>query len=268
MRTLATLLLGSASYSSTLLGTSWRLKLNVGLEPGSWMPKIVDGWGASGARVVVDALVDFDATPAAEGEELVGPMSQTKVLKVRGGGKIVTFEGEQEVTFESGGWCVQRPLLATPRNDEGLLRFWLDCPSGCVKNDISIAPGERLFFSTGVWDDSLGLRSLRDRASIDEERLNDLEAESSGNATSEPLDLLSRIPIFGPFRQRIKRAEKLNSLRQSQRYYKSWPGLEDPGRAALIASRGSLSLKRQRPRGYIYLGVFDAEPVPVARSDS
>jgi hypothetical protein len=30
---------------------------------------------------------------------------------------------------------------------------------------------------------------------------------------------------------------------------------------ALIASRGSLSLKQERPRGYIFLGKFEAEPL-------
>ena len=43
-------------------------------------------------------------------------------------------------------------------------------------------------------------------------------------------------------------------------YHASWPGLDEP-RVALIASRGSLSLKQERPRGYIFLGKFEAEPL-------
>ena len=45
-------------------------------------------------------------------------------------------------------------------------------------------------------------------------------------------------------------------------YHASWPGLDEEQRVALIASKGSLSLKQARPRGYIYLGKFEAEPLP------
>ena len=33
-------------------------------------------------------------------------------------------------------------------------------------------------------------------------------------------------------------------------YHASWPGLDEEQRVALIASKGSLSLKQARPRGY------------------
>lgn len=256
----------SHGYASTLVGTSWRLKLDVGLEPGSWMPRKIEGWGASGARVLVDALVDFDATPASEGEELVGPMDQTRVISVRGGGTIVTLQGEQEVSFESGGWCVQRPLFANPAEEEGLLRFWLDCPSGCAKNDVSVPPGERIFFSTGVWDDANGLQKLRAKATAAAEEQSTLESmERAGDDASSMVaeDLLCKLPLLGPVRRQFLRMEASSSLRRRRAYYASWPGLDDQNdqRAALIASSGSLSLKQERPRGYIYLGKFGAEPL-------
>ena len=206
----------STGYTSTLLGTSWRLKLDVGLEPGSWMPKKIDGWGASGARLLVDALVDFEASPAGESEELVGPLDQTRLLTAQGGSKIVTFEGEQEVSFESGGWCVQRPLLSKPAEQEGLLRFWLDCPSGCAKNDVSVPPGERIFFSTGVWDEADGVQDLRAKASAAAAQLSALESEDEmglepAGATD---DLLGKIPVLGPMRRQFLRAERKATLRR------------------------------------------------------
>ena len=213
---LAALSTCSTGYTSTLLGTSWRLKLDVGLEPGSWMPKKIDGWGASGARLLVDALVDFEASPAGESEELVGPLDQTRLLAARGGSKIVTFEGEQEVSFESGGWCVQRPLLSKPAEQEGLLRFWLDCPSGCAKNDVSVPSGERIFFSTGVWDDADGVQDLRAKASAAAAQLSALESEEEmglepAGATD---DLLGKIPVLGPMRRQFLRAEQKATLRR------------------------------------------------------
>ena len=213
---LAALSTCSTGYSSTLLGTSWRLKLDVGLEPGSWMPRKIDGWGASGSRVLVDALVDFEASPVGESEELVGPLDQTRLVTARGGGKIVTFEGEQEVSFKSGGWCVQRPLLSKSSEQEGLLRFWLDCPSGCAKNDVSVPPGERLFFSTGVWDDADGVQDLRAKATATAAQLSALESEDEmGTETAGAADdLLGKIPVFGPMRRQFLRAEQKAALRR------------------------------------------------------
>lgn len=250
----------STGYTSTLLGTSWTLKLDIGLEPGSWMPRLIDGWGASGARVAVDAVVEFGAAPAAEEEELVGPLRQTRVLTARGGGKIVTFQGEQEVTFESGGWCVQRPLFSTSEH-EGLLRFWLDCPSGVSKNDVSVPVGERIFFSTGTYDDSVALALCRVKAADASAELSKLESQPAAGADAQDDDdLLGKIPILGPMRRQIIQSESLASARSKCAYYAGWPGVDDSQRTALIAAKGSLSLKRQRPRGYIYLGKFDAEP--------
>jgi len=226
------------------------------------MPKKIDGWGASGSRVLVDALVDFEASPVGESEELVGPRDQTRLVTARGGGKIVTFEGEQEVSFKSGGWCVQRPLLSKSTEQEGLLRFWLDCPSGCAKNDVSVPPGERLFFSTGVWDDADGVQDLRAKATATAAQLSALESEDEmGTETAGAADdLLGKIPVFGPMRRQFLRAEQKAALRRRRAYHASWPGLDEQ-RVALIASKGSLSLKQERPRGYIFLGKFEAEPL-------
>lgn len=270
LATLATL-----GYTSKLLGTSWRIKLSVGLEPGSWMPKTVEGWGASGGRLLVDALVDFDDSPAPESEELVGPQAQTRILTARGGSKYVTLDGEQEVSFTSGGWCVQRPLFSDASSNEGLLRFWLDCPSGFAKNDVSVPPGERIFFSTGVWDEADGLKQIvADRTKV-EEQLEELEAEEQKDADG------SGYPSFLPgaaFRRNIRRQEARGFLTQRRRYIESFTtGLADTtdadadadADAPLMATDGSLSLKRSRGGGFLggtateyhILGSFAAQRV-------
>lgn len=264
--------IAAASYASTLVGTSWRVTLDIGLERGSWMPRNVEGWGASGARVVVSTLVNFEASGADEGEELVGLQRQTRVLTARDGGKIVTFEGEQEVRFTSGGWCVQRPLGAQSASDEGLLRFWLDCPSGCAKGDVSIPQGERIFFSTGVWDDADGLRKLRlDKATVDEKlaKLDDQEEFKDVG------DFFGNFPGFA-LRRKIARQEELGLLTSRRKYYESFLGLAEPSQVALMAARGSMSLKRQRGTGllgrtlgteYHILGTFTAQPMAHNKSD-
>ena len=259
-----------ASYTSTLIGTSWRVRLDIGLERGSWMPKNIKGWGGSGARVVVSALVDFEAELANEAEELVGPRSQTRVLNARGGGKIVTFDGEQAVDFTSGGWCVQRPLGAQAGSDEGLLRFWLDCPSGCARGDVVVPQGERIFFSTGVWDDAQGVRQLCEKKAMTEGRLRGGEAGDSAGKDEDRSSSGFALSLPGAaFRRQVAQQEALTALRSRRAYYESWAGLEE-GWEAIPAKQGSLSLKRQSGIGllgraigteYHILGTFGAERV-------
>ena len=115
------------------------------------------------------------------------------MLAVQSEGSFVGFEGEKAVSFTGGGWCVQRGLGVSAES-EGLLRFWLDCSSGASKGDVAVIlalcltstptfiltltlaltqtltltltpphqvdAGERIFFSTGVWDDAEEVRRM------------------------------------------------------------------------------------------------------------
>ena len=79
---------------------------------------------------------------------------------------VVTERGEEQVSFESGGWCIQRPF-GWETAEEGQLRFWLDTSTGCARRDVSVPAGERIFFCTSVWDDAAGLEAMAaERADI------------------------------------------------------------------------------------------------------
>ena len=65
----------SAAAMSTLIGSRWQLKLDIGLEPGSYLAR--SDWGASGGRLRFNVDVDFEDTPSTVSEELVGPLSGT-----------------------------------------------------------------------------------------------------------------------------------------------------------------------------------------------
>ena len=150
------------SSLSPLAGTQWKLNLDVGLQPGSWMPKRYPGWAESGARLGLDIEVEFTSKKSKIGESLVGPKRDTYELAVtspQGSCSFVSERGQETVEFTMGGWCVQRPTdnirnaggsLVKPA---GLLRFWLDCPSGATRRDVVIMEGTRIYFTTGVWDD-------------------------------------------------------------------------------------------------------------------
>ena len=72
-----------------------------------------------------------------DGETLVGPPGDTRVLRVLQTSSVVTERGEEAVAFGDGGWCVQRPF-GRPADEEGRLGMYLDCTSGCAKRDVAI----------------------------------------------------------------------------------------------------------------------------------
>ena len=174
-----------------LTTTKWRVRLDVGLQPGTWMPKRYPGWAESGGRLVVDADIEFtdDLLPEhLRGEPLVGPKDETGIVKVNHLGHdkdtkepynpstFVSEKGTQTVRFTDGGWCIRRPQTDV-RNAEGskvqpggILGFWLDCESGAVRRDVEIFPNTRIFFTTGVWDDPAGVQALEEeyRVAVDE----------------------------------------------------------------------------------------------------
>ncbi len=157
------------------------------------MPKRYPGWAESGARLVVDAEIEFtdDLLPQQlRGEPLVGPKEETGIVRVNHLGEkndekpynpstFVSEKGTQTVKFLDGGWCIQRPTTDV-RNAEGesvqpggILGFWLDCESGALRRDVEIFPKTRIFFTTGVWDDPAGLAALEDEYKM---ALEDLQA--------------------------------------------------------------------------------------------
>lgn len=156
---------------SLLRNTQWKVRLDVGLQPGSWMPQRFPGWAESGARLGLDVEVQFTDIPSRSSERFVGPEGETFQLRVcsKSPSTFVSEQGQQNVTFVKGGYCIQRPTTGGIKNDdgtlmvqpEGLLRFWLDCPTGAKRRDVDINPGTRIFFSTGVWDDPTDVQMRR-----------------------------------------------------------------------------------------------------------
>eukprot|EP00966_Prymnesium_polylepis_P014245 329141-Prymnesium_polylepis.1 len=86
------LLLALTSASGALTSSSWRLRLNIGREPGSAMPA---EWAASGARLSLTIDVRFDEADAGAGmeERLLGPAKGTQVMSVLS--RTASFVGSQ-----------------------------------------------------------------------------------------------------------------------------------------------------------------------------
>jgi len=129
----------------SLAGLDCSVKMNVGREPGTAMPK---EWAASGARLPLPLTVRFSDEPldlGFPGEQLLGGRKARR-LECKGG-SFVGFEGKVVVAAEGGAWSV----LPSPQPGKSILRFFIDFPQGAARNDVSI-PAGRVFFSCSVWD--------------------------------------------------------------------------------------------------------------------
>ena len=146
---LACLLQSAAAL--TLNGFSCRVTINIGREPGTWMP---DDWAASGARMSLPLDVTFsdELVECAEPNflqnrdvklpSLSGEGSSTSRLHCSGG-SFVGAQGEVVVKADGGAWSAQ----PTGQCGEHLLRFYLDFPEGTARNDVS-SPAGRPYFTT------------------------------------------------------------------------------------------------------------------------
>jgi hypothetical protein len=182
---------------SILTNTKWKVQLDIGLQPGTWMPKRYPGWAESGSRLVFDAEIEFtdDLLPSnVPGEPLIGPKDQTGIIRVNYlnacndsySSTFVSEFGTQNVTFatQGGGWCIQRPISNVRNADgihvkpEGILSFYLDCTSGATRRDVEVQPNTRIFFTTGVWDDPIALIALEDKYKKIIEEIQTLEKQT------------------------------------------------------------------------------------------
>lgn len=114
----------AAANLKLLDNTRWRLMLNVGREPGTWMPKT---WGVSGDRLRMHMELEFSPEQLYEREEFLNGVSGAKVLKiVHGVGDLapsMQHGGKQVRLKGTGGWRVapnEGPMGTS------VLRFYFD----------------------------------------------------------------------------------------------------------------------------------------------
>lgn len=107
---------------SLLDGTRWKVMLNIGREPGTWMPKT---WGVSGERLLLNAEVEFTSEQLYEREEFLNGIAHAKKMQVRSValGPTMTEDSRPLRFKDTGGWRVapgEGPLGTT------VLRFYLE----------------------------------------------------------------------------------------------------------------------------------------------
>lgn len=168
--------------SSLLDGTRWKVMLNIGREPGTWMPKT---WGASGERLLINVEVEFTDEPLYEREEFLNGMVNAKKLEIHHVDLGPTLsEDLRHVQFkDTGGWRVA-PGEGPMGTD--VLRFYIEieedvrhqggdvyCPKGRVYCTCGYFPMHK---PSGIQD---RLRAEQDKLTARYEDLS-LEMERAG----------------------------------------------------------------------------------------
>jgi hypothetical protein len=109
-------------------GTFWKVALDIGREPGTWMPKT---WGLSGERLLLNLDMEFLSVPLMDQEEFLGARrggnkNHHKVLRVKQNQLTLSptlTEGTKKIAVKNGGWTISRgggPL------GTDLLRFYVE----------------------------------------------------------------------------------------------------------------------------------------------
>lgn len=254
-------LLAAQAAALTMAGSSWRLGLNIGREPGTAMP--VD-WGSSGARLALKLDVSFlsaacDAAIRPVDEPLLGrPIIR---LDVDGPTSFVGVRGEETVATGPGGWA-ETALPAAP--GRSALRFFVDIPEGAARNDVD-CPAGRVFFTTNYWTEA-ALADCEAAATQAQAALDEVEAElqaaitarSEGNPFQRAM-AVRRSVLLTESQQLLQ-----SQIRDAKRALPDSGTVEGPA-GLRVSRRGGLSVKRPRKLGfggdfYYILGTFSMAP--------
>eukprot|EP00979_Chaetoceros_neogracilis_P001380 scaffold241_cov234-Chaetoceros_neogracile.AAC.9 len=135
-------------------GTTWKLSLDIGREPGTWMPK---DWGISGNRLKIALEFEFTDEQLYEREEFLGSAGDAKVFSAKDNKMVLgpsITEGTQDIKVKSGGWRVSK---GKGPNGSDLLRFYIEIEEQVSrKNGDVYCPAGRIYCSCGFFNMNKG----------------------------------------------------------------------------------------------------------------
>ena len=238
------------------------------------MPKRFPGWAESGARLGLDVDIEFSDTRSSERESLVGPLKDTFQVSVCSrDSTFVSDRGQESVSFTGGCWCIQRPngdiknSIGGLVKPEGLLRFWLDCESGAKRRDVEIRPSTRVFFSTGLWDDTSPeeLPKLQTEYKETIDKMNELLDRT--RQTRQENDWLKELRSYPAMADDSKEFDRLKVRKETLEKAMPPPNTAMAENGVQLAPKGSLVIKGNSipdwlpGSEYLILGTFSTKPL-------
>jgi len=131
-------------------GTSWKVSLDIGREPGTWMPK---DWGASGDRLKLNLEFEFTEDQLYEREEFLGSIGDAKIVSVKESQMVLSpslTQGTRNIPVRNGGWRLSKGK--GPMGSD-LLRFYIEIDEAVSRtNGDVILPAGRIYYSCGFFN--------------------------------------------------------------------------------------------------------------------
>lgn len=128
--------------------THWKVMLDIGRDPGTWMPKT---WGASGKRMLLNLEICFEPDQLYDREEFLEGVGNAKVCRVvhheLNIAPTMTEGIKRVLTLKDGGWRIVKS--AGPLGTD-VLRFYIETDSEIRQGDVSVPPG-RIYFTCGYF---------------------------------------------------------------------------------------------------------------------
>ena len=268
-------LVALASSSSPWSPAEWRLLLNLGREPDTYMPA---EWGASGARLALPVEVLVESETIDVGKErsfLTG--NKCYCLSVLEDPTFVGPSGEETVRLgDTGGWKIASRRTGRP-GDAGVLRFWLDLVDRAVRNDVSIDAGERLYCTANCWRESeleAGRRRIQplvQKYQEAQERIDQRLPHETGDRRLDGTNPVETVKAYADMAVLVKnRDDRLQELRDAERKLPSpqlelskpgrWPGTTE----LVVLAPGKVVVQRRNAFGveeFYIVGSWTATPL-------
>jgi len=153
--------------------THWKIALNIGREPGTWMPKT---WGISGERLLINLEVCFTKDRLYEREDFLGSDENARICHVIDQQCMVgptMSEGSRTFVVKDGGYriCKNDGPLGTD-----LLRFYVDVQEVIQHTGSDVyCPKGRVYCTCGFFPENRG--TLANKKLHIRRELQDLELE-------------------------------------------------------------------------------------------
>mmetsp|Transcript_15948 Transcript_15948/g.36769 ORF Transcript_15948/g.36769 Transcript_15948/m.36769 type:complete len:387 (+) Transcript_15948:282-1442(+) len=171
------------TISNLLDQTQWMVNLNIGREPGTWMPK---DWGVSGTRLQITFNAEFTSSQLyAKDDFLVGGYADAKILHVLDNeiklSPSVT-EGGRIFRVKDGGWQISQGDGPLGTN---VLRFYIEVDEEITHSGSDVVvPQGRIYcscgyFVTGKDSDSFKKEALEQELKGIDEKINELQDRKS-----------------------------------------------------------------------------------------
>jgi len=265
----------AGSSSSPWSPAEWRIQLDIGREPGTYMP---EEWGASGARLglPVEVLIESESIPTGNERDFVGG-NKCYQLAVLEDATFVSKQGEETVRFgDTGGW-----KIATRRTgkagDAAVLRLWLDLVDSATRNDVRLDAGERLYCTANCWRESeleVGRKRIQPLVQAYEEaqeRIDQRLPHETGDRRLDGTNLADTVLAYADMAVLVKqRDDRLQELRDAELKLPSpqvklstsgrWPGTTEE----LVVAPGKVVVQRRNPFGveeFYIVGTWTASPL-------